>query len=406
MYTRHFYKKDEVTSALMYCTAFGRIREAVFWAQELLDTNLGLDCLLTLFHSWILFRGIGSLQWLETAIDTWTSGEVEDEKILLLTYQLACLPSSSRDSTALTLAYLALENRQGKPLDRLLVNGFTEMESTRDEWEQAILRAAYQKKTEVLWLLLRKYWWSDVEKIWQLLQEACVEQQKSLLQLQELERLSDDPTKHYFLLALAVGIVCMSKEDRKKSLQPLRTELDNDCKKSIEEWNTNIGRKSRREYAIPRDCLYWVTERGGLPYTTSTVNELPDLFLYLETSEYWNEAMEGLSFDDMEDLEKLAFLETYFPDGHPMTWSKEEIAKSHGEGCLSLKETPSIQKWQRIWIRGTESRVLWKGWSRASKLNISTEIGFEELYQAKREVWEEEYKSWNLKPCIKRLIPA
>jgi len=54
MITRHFYKEDEVFAALLYCVTRGRAREAVFWAQELIDSNLADECVRQLIHSAIL----------------------------------------------------------------------------------------------------------------------------------------------------------------------------------------------------------------------------------------------------------------------------------------------------------------------------------------------------------------
>jgi hypothetical protein len=405
MYTRHFYKVDEVYSALTYATAFGRVREAVFWAQELLDSNLGLDCLKSLFHSWILFRGLGSFQWLDAALTVWKSGEIEDDQILLLAYQLASLPLSARDSTPLTLMYLTFGDKQP---DRLLVSGCP-VEDSRTSYDQAILRSVHQKKTEMLWLLLRKYFNTDHKVIWKYLVDATqghASLQKILHDLEDLEGLLEDSTKTFFLYALGVGAVCLSSQSLKESLKPLRTELDPPTQKELAEWNELLGRKLRRIFEIPRDCLYWVTDRGQKLYTYSSVQELPDLLIDLEGSEYWSEALESKSFDDLTDLEKFAFLETYFPDGHPMTWTKEEISKSHGDGCLGPKEEPSLQRWQRIWIRNTESRVLWKGWERASKVHVSIHDDLVDLFAENKDTWETQLATWNLAPVKKIVVPA
>ena len=403
MYTRHFYKVDEVYAAITFATAFGRVREAMFWAQELLDSNLGLDCLKSLFHSWILFRGVGSFEWLSVALAVWKSGEIEDSTILLLTYQLASLPSSARDSTPLTLMYLTFGTTQP---DLLLESGCA-LDDSRPLYEQSILRAARQKKAEMLWLLLRTQFTGDHPLIWKWLSEATVQQtpQHTILEnLQELEKLLEDPTKTFFLYALGVGTVCLSSSALKESCKPLRAEIDPTLQKEIEEWNAYLGRKLRRVFEIPRDSLYWVTERGQKPYTYSTVSELPDLLLDFEASEYWSEALEGKSFDDLTDLEKFAFLEAYLPDGHPMTWDPKEIAKSHGDGCLRPGEDATLQKWQRMWIRTTESRVIWKGWDRASKMNISTQDDLIALFQENKDAWKSQLEHWKLTPVKKILV--
>jgi hypothetical protein len=89
-----------------------------------------------------------------------------------------------------------------------------------------------------------------------------------------------------------------------------------------------------------------------------------------------------------------------------MTWTPQEIAKSHGDGCLGPKEEPTLQKWQRLWIRTTESRVIWKGWSRASKMNISTQDDLIALFSENKEKWDAEFQTWNLMPVKKILVPT
>lgn len=406
MYTRHFYREDEVYAALTFATAFGRVPEALFWAQELLDSNLGLECLKSLVHSWILFYGLGSFEWLRKALAVWEADEIEEEALLLLTYQLACLAPDGRDSTPLTLIYLTFGDWKDKPPDRLLAHGCP-LDSPRSEWEQAVLRAASQKKAEFLWLLFRTTFAEKTQVVWPLLTEACKEdpeRSKLLASLQRLSSLLDDPTKQTFLYALGVGAVCLSTLELKRSLQPLRACIDKGNVAELERWTSLLGQKARREYAIPRDCLYWVTERGQMPYTESTLESLKDLLIDIESSDYWSEALESKSFDDLTDVEKLSFLETYFPDGHPMTWTAEDIAKSHGPGILGPKETITLQKWQRKWIRtSTPSRVVWNGWARASKVEISVEDDLHDLFLDKHDQWKQELASWNLRP-VKKLL--
>lgn len=403
MYTRHFYRQDEVYAALTYATAFGRVREALFWAQELVDSNLGMECLTSLVHSWILFFGLGSFQWLLVALKLWDSEEISEEGLLLLTYQLACLAPEGRDSTPLTLIYLAFQDTLEKPPDRLLVYGCP-VDSPRPEWEQAVLRAAAQKKAEVLWLLFRTYLQTDGAKVHALLLEACKDQPTRLKILQSLKHLEthlEDSTKITFLQAIAIGAVCLSETQLKISLKPLREQIDVGNQAELSRWEACLGQKERRAYAIPKDCLYWVTDRGQMPYTDSTVESLKDLLIDIEASDYWSEALESKSFDDLQDVEKLSFLETYFPEGHPMTWSAEEIAKSHGSGVLAPNESITLQKWQRNWIRSTPSRVVWNGWARASKIQLSADEDLHELFAKKQDCWIQELASWNLRPVKK-----
>jgi hypothetical protein len=72
---------------------------------------------------------------------------------------------------------------------------------------------------------------------------------------------------------------------------------------------------------------------------------------------------------------------------------------------LGPNEQINLQRWHRIWIRDTESRVIWKGWERASKLNISSDDDVVSLFSKHKDDWEEQYRGWNLAPVRKVLVP-
>ena len=83
-----------------------RPREAVFWAQELIDSNLILECYTYLLVAWMKVKSIGNIAWLRSALALWESGELGEESVIFLTYQLAC--STERDVTPLSLLILSL----------------------------------------------------------------------------------------------------------------------------------------------------------------------------------------------------------------------------------------------------------------------------------------------------------
>jgi len=411
MLTRHFYKEDEVQAALQWCVCRGRIKEAMFWCQELIDSNLSLECFHGLLHTWVLFKGVGSLTWLTRAVDVFEKGEFSEGDIQLLTYQLACVPSTLRDDTVLSLLFLGMAKHPNTPdhvVDIPPGKG-------ADPWEDCVLQAAYQKKCEFLWLLLRSEWTTREAHIWSILQIATFDKTgtktKALQNILRLEACLEDTSSLWFIRALGVAIVCLQDNDLKAGNKPLRAEVAPDIKKNLVEWEQSFGRKARREYTIPRDCLYWITERGLMPYTCTTLDEIQDLTDWLDPNPYWSEALEGRAYRELTLEERVDFSEVYFTDGHPMTWSAAELTKSHGSGILRPDETICLSRFLRVYCTGISSRIIWKGWERALRIMIDLETKmnlsnckFETLFGPEQTRWKEELRGWNLKPITQRVF--
>jgi hypothetical protein len=147
-----------------------------------------------------------------------------------------------------------------------------------------------------------------------------------------------------------------------------------------------------------------------MSYKESTVDELDNLHIDMEKNDYWKTALDGRTFEEMPDEEQIEFCQLYFPDGHPITWSATEKAKSHGPGYLSPGESPRIDKYLRILCTSTESLVVWKGWREAftileksDTIDFSTTT-FEELYKKTFSKWKSEAESWNLRTVKKILV--
>lgn len=401
MLTRHFYKEDEVNSALLWSCATGRVREGLFWTQELIDSNCALDALRILVHAWILFVGVRRLSWLEQACKLWSAETFEEEELILLAYQLLMIPVEHHDVTCLGLLYLGTQDLEKTP-ERLLAKGWSD---TTDTSIQAMIhRSIAQGKCEYLWYFLRSEWNTDTLKM---LSDACsqTEKKKGLEWIQTIQVILNDDTKIWFLRAIAVSVACCPEKILRESFQPVPTQVREGFRNDLNQWEKDIGRKDRRQYSIPRDCLYWVTERGNLTYYDSTVEEIPDLLLHLSGNSYWDEALGGLPFDDLTEEDKVNFLELYFPDGHPMTWSSKELEKSHGSGALRIQEIPSHTKWLRSWIRNKQSCLIWKGWERAFQVASALEdLELNSYYETHQTIWKEHRDSWKLSPVKKQLV--
>ena len=385
MITRHFYKQDEVLAALVFCICTNRPHEAVFWAQELIDSNLILECFQTLVVSWTKLKSIGGLAWFTSAMASWDSGELDEEKVILLTYQLACC--FVRDASPLVLLVLSLKKYHKVP-ERLRTKAVG--------WEALFRAAVAERKVAFAWLLLRIEWMDHPEAVWDLL-ESLSPQVKVLRAAEKVEFLEG---MEWVLRAIAVASLFPHPTST------LREVVAPDIEKSRREWAAAMGGKVRRDYAIPRDCLYGITERGRMVNTESSVNELGDLLEQMEIAPYWSEALGGRAFVDLSIEEQLEFTELYFPDGHPVTWLTAEKEKSHGYGVLRPDEEIETVKYWRTWIRREKSLLIWKG---VDQLYVELEgkkgpLDYGELYVEALPSWREEMRTWCLEPAKKILI--
>jgi len=385
MITRHFYKQDEVLAALVFCICTNRPHEAVFWAQELIDSNLILECFQTLVISWTKLKSIGGLAWFTSAMALWDSGELDEEKVILLTYQLACC--FVRDVSPLTLLVLSLKKYPKVP-ERLRTKAVG--------WEALFRAAVAERKVAFAWLLLRIEWMDHPEAVWDLL-ESLSPQVKVLRAAEKVEFLEG---MEWVLRAIAVASLFPHPTST------LREVIAPDIEKSRREWAAAMGGKVRRDYAIPRDCLYGITERGRMLNTESTVNELGDLLEQMEIAPYWSEALGGRAFVDLSIEEQLEFTELYFPDGHPVTWLAAEKEKSHGYGALRPDEEIETVKYWRTWIRREKSLLIWKGVDQiyAELEGKKGPLNYGELYAEALPSWREEMDGWCLEPAKKVLV--
>ena len=385
MITRHFYKQDEVLAALVFCICTNRAREAVFWAQELIDSNLILECYQTLVVSWTKLKSIGGLAWFTSAMASWDSGELDEEKVILLTYQLACC--FVRDASPLVLLVLSLKKYPTVP-ERLRTKAVG--------WEALFRAAVAERKVAFAWLLLRIEWMDHPEAVWKLL-ESLSPQVKVLRAAEKVEFLEG---MEWVLRAIAVASLFPHPKSTVREL------VAPDIEKSRHEWAAAMGGKVRREYAIPRDCLYGITERGRMVNTETTMDELGDLLEQMEIAPYWSEALGGRAFVDLSIDEQLEFTELYFPDGHPVTWLTAEKEISHGYGVLRPDEEIETVKYWRTWIRREKSLLIWKG---VDQLYVELEgkngpLDYGELYTESLPSWREEMRTWCLEPAKKILI--
>jgi hypothetical protein len=351
MFTRHFYEVEEVLLAMEWSIKRGRVKEAIFWCLELLESELQTLLVEKLYTIWIWHIGIGCLSALPLLKHLST-----EKDILQIVCGLSCLPKEARDRSILVLLhYGALDTTEP---DR--TSHFPHLEPLFQELqcsmvEKAFLRSVYQGKARLAFDLSRPLWQENPRRVFTLLQQIQQQKQKND-SLAEILRLLDEswPSR-----ACAVASVCLESKRLKRSLLPLSCKIPSEVEEAISEWKNLTGRRKRRVFAIPSECLYRMTERGCLSNQQTTLKKLYELpVTSFESCPFWNRVMEEEA-PWLNDERKEAFYELYFPDDIPDEWSKEEQEKSHGYGVLIQKEVPNYQKYIKRWFLHVPSRSYW-----------------------------------------------
>lgn len=391
MITRHFYEVEEVVAALHWSMLLGRTKEAAFWSQELLDSDL-LDILQEEIQKiWLWFFGIGCLSALP---------DLENEEILLTVCGLCRLPKERRDRSVLALLLLGLETKQP---DR--VSYFPKLESLFQELqcsqlEQTFLAAVYQGKTRLAFALSRPLWQISPQRVYTLLQKIQIVKHNSLEVAESLTLLELWETPKWAVRACAIAAVCLDKKRLLQSLQPLNRSLPAEIQTSLSEWKDLLGRRKRRAFKIPIECLYKRTQRGCLSNKETNLSNLYRLnhhSLEEQGCPSWKRILEE-EVPWLDDDRHEEFYDTYFPDDIPDEWSRADQEKSHGYGCLINNETPNEGKYRDRWFRNLPTRAYW---FLNKDLQKNTAEDLESDYE---KPWHQVVSTWCLTPVKKRLL--
>jgi len=281
----------------------GRALETAFWTQELLDSNYTSQLWTILTEAWLWFSLATDVHWIT---------DREGLDVHLAAYRLASGPKDNSLWAVLCINPVEMP-------DTLCALQPKTMPFTKPCLEKYLHIALYQKKgLAASWAALR---------------------------------LGDDAAKQVTMLPLALPqplLICASVLWACSSGSPeFRPSMNQEIVSHLAKWAALKGRRSRRLYEIPVECLYGLTARGCMSQKASTLEELRQIHDLLI-------AQQGLSDDDTKE----AFYETFFPDDIPDEWSLKDQMQSHGHGVLRAGEQLSLAKLGRIWFQA-ESRYAW-----------------------------------------------
>jgi hypothetical protein len=377
--SRHFYSLDEVQAAFLYTTTCSKIQEALFWAQEVIQSGCIGEAISTLFQSWLWHTGPMRLEWLINAWELLGTDSCSVEDILLSAYRLSSIPSVDRDNSLWNILCLTGTNPNKMP-DRvtkktpvyvpskdsvpLIIPRDKINRDVCDETELYFIRSLFQGKAQ-------SAWWASMylaeERVWILLEWFSTnirvqfekKYKKCLDALRGYEQLLGYKSAEYDIIIRCMAVIMLSinSEKQNSSFRCESEAIDKRYIKEMREWETVSGRMSRRIYSPPKECLYGVTLRGRLKWTQNNMVQLNNVEKYLIGCPIWDESLAeyaDVSEDGIikwhSDDKQEEFYEMFFPDDIPDEWVKSEKVKSHGDGIIGPNDKVNMWKFSRTFM--------------------------------------------------------
>ena len=302
MITRHFYRLDEVQAALSFAIMKGRPLETAFWVQELLDSGRGKELQHTLIQAWLWFVLVNDPLWIQELTDPHQAA-----------YRLTV---GFKDNSLWALCCL-LPNP-----DTLCSTVPPTLKNSKPTLERYLAIALHQKKGQAA--------------CWAALRLAALGPLDLPHPLSPL--LGDlDPS-----LQVCISVLLACSVPVKGNM-----EMPDEIRRHLAHWASLLGRRARRCYGIPQECLYGLTRRGCLSQKESTLGELRGIHDLLVHEQ-------GIGEEALD-----AFYAATFPDDIPDEWSLSDQMRSHGSGVLRASESGiSFSRLGAIWFRA-ESRFAW-----------------------------------------------
>ena len=380
--TRNLYREDELLAALRLSLVRGKAAEALFWVQEGLDSDMDVRIFQTLLSVWLLCVGVQNVPWLGWLVES-LRDSIDEEKIAALTVGLAL---SKKDSSVFALLALGLEQSPEAP-DHVGRFDLPAGLCANGPVETVFAKALLQGKSEFAWSLSMPLWADGRadEILWEIQPLAVFNQIEAAL----------EPiwTPEFLMPFRALGILMATS---KRSF--VGTPIPSCPKEHMDAWNDRkeLPMRKRRAYAVPSECLYWLTERGSMRTSESSEGDIMGSLRHIcSTSSFWSDKLDYRLHD------------TYFTSDIPDEWSCADREKSHGRGPVPAVPNPDRTiLFERALSRlygAVPSRLIWRGSERAVELLVrrwssakpaSFEQGVHEIYEG----LETFVEKWDLTP--------
>ena len=369
--TRHLYREDEVTAALIFCILRGRHVEAAFWCTEMMESHMIDELFITMRRAWFYGVGIQSLGWLRALQTVEAAEAIGAERILELVQQLC---RAKKDRSAVTLLATDLTVQP----DRVNAGA-----ASGTPLEQLVKLAVAQRRTTTAWGGLQASPDPD-----ELLKRLAMSKH-GVAGAKALKALMAEPLSPWEARAMACAALCLNREEFITSWaaapQPLLRELT----AGLKDWG-GLRPRRRRVFSVPPECLYYFTERGRTVSVYDTTEK--EIMGRLEKtgalwgSVYWDVVADWQAVKSIDTVRE-AFYDEHFPDDIPDEWSAADRAKSHGGGPLQRGGVATLEVAMERLLGRLSSAVIWG-----------------RLPPVKRMDWTPvEISGWNLTPVTSRI---
>jgi len=339
LFTRHFYRTDEVKAALQMCISKRRSEEALFWSLELLESEEFKTLKDALFNTWFHCIGLANINILTNILEL-----VEDDNtVFTLVYSLCY---TKRDCTLPVMFLYGLTNTTYK--NRNIVFNLPKDLQQDDSHMDAYIRACALGKYLDAWMLSIVLWKKNIHEFNKRLLHHKYKNHIIYTLYNQLEEANY--INKWYLRCSIVGILCFAEKHYTEPTNYLKSYTP--FLEEIQVWKSLITKRKRRIYTIPKDCLYGRTYRGTMTYCQNNDEELHEPPYILQNQSIYHSIIEKYGsykrFYDEDDYDM--FMDWYFPDDIPDEWSLEDRQKSHGIGVNQKGDTPSLLRYFNRWV--------------------------------------------------------
>ena len=374
MYTRHFYKLEDVKAALQYAIHIKKPYEAVYWCKEISNIS---DIKPILFLSWFYSIGLSNLN----VIDMIKNATFEDIGTI---FQIASI--ESRDSM---LPYVLVNGTLDKTykIKKTLLKLSSSLKQGNPNIDIWIRNTLYGKFFES-WQTSLKVWDDEIFlSMIQTIVNTKFDNPSRILEI--IDTLYGfDFIDIIYRRCSVIGILCMDDNMIENALKPEIPIIIN-MNLYLELWRSVYGKRKGRIFHLYNDCFYGKTKRGLMTIEESNISELSNQHNLIMHQKIHEEIINVYgSYDEFKNNpdQYEPFCECYFPDDIPDEWSLEDKQKSHGNGILEVGELPSIEKFFDIWTHTNENTIL-KEYS----------LQYKQTFAFEKDIIQKYYEPFNMK---------
>jgi len=336
MLTRNLYDLQEVKASLAYAMLVRKLRESLFWAQEILASECGWELGEVLIQFWLQYCCPYDMS-LPVAIKTLDyEGDMDTEIV------------------AVIMRLIQAQTGENKIME-IFVEGFNQYPfpcyKVKPRKEKIPFARMLSEKSGIPAKICLKIWNAlgkgEVSRAWHIAfqegkgKEGAVADiipllaegipSKTIDCLLELSNILELKVHSYIACFLLIGL---SKAEKIKARKKTDIEYDNipGLMLSVSSWFKKQGKRVGRVHAIEPRALYGLEKKAEL-------HELYDIYPRLkDATPFWQRIIAG--YDLTDDNKKEEFYDTWFPNDIPDEWSLEDQKMSHRVNGKEAEDDP------------------------------------------------------------------